>query len=118
MQLTISHSEFNHRRDEAGNCVLVQGLQPLPDDNTCRADDQEYWYERTAYRKIPISTCEGGKRLDRGPPHRCPGLRGHGFFFWLFVAVLPFLFTALVAYWYWRRSGLARGYVGFPHRQW
>lgn len=103
-------SEFNHRRDADGNCVLIPGLQPLPNDDTCR-NDEEFWYERTAYRKVPISTCNGGKRLDRGPEHRCPGLKGHGFFFWFFVLMVPFMFTALVAYWYYRRMGLARGCV-------
>lgn len=29
------------------------------------------------------------------------------------MLVLPFCFTALVGYWYWRRSGLATGYVLF-----
>lgn len=107
------YSEFNHRRNADGECVLVPGLEPLPNDDSCREDGQEFWYERTAYRKVPISTCEGGKRLDRGLEHRCPGLKGHGFFFWLFVLIIPFLFTALVAYWYYRRSGMARGCVIF-----
>ena len=47
------HSEFNYMRNDAGECVLVPGTQPLSDDDSvCRAGD-EYWYERTAYRKIP-----------------------------------------------------------------
>jgi hypothetical protein len=81
---------------------------PRPSDDSCR-NGEEYWYERTAYRKIPFSTCEDGIRPDRGPAHLCPGISGHGVFFWLFVLVLPFVFTALVAYWFYRRSGLARG---------
>ena len=90
--------------------MLLAGLEPLPDDDTCR-NDEEFWYTRTAYRKVPISTCEGGKTLHQGVAHRCPGLRGHGFFFWVFVLMVPFMFTALIAYWYYRRMGLARGYV-------
>lgn len=105
--------EFNYRKDADGNCVLIPGLQPLPNDDSCR-NGEEFWYERTAYRKVPISTCEGGKRLDRGPEHRCPGLKGHGFFFWFFVLLVPFMFTALVAYWYYRRMGLARGTIRLP----
>lgn len=114
IQLTSFLSEFNHRRNDAGDCVLVTGYTPLPNDDTCRADDEEFWYERTPYRKVPISSCEGGERLDRGPEHRCPGLRGHSMLFWLFVLVLPFGFTALVAYWYYRRSGLATGTIRLP----
>ncbi|KAA1470082.1 Oligoxyloglucan reducing end-specific cellobiohydrolase [Dentipellis sp. KUC8613] len=105
--------EFNHERDSNGKCVLVPGTTPLPNDDTCRGDD-EYWYERTAYRRIPHSSCEDGIRPDRGKAHRCPGIRGHGFFFWLFVLVLPFGITALVGYWYYRRSGMARGTIRLP----
>ncbi|GJE98598.1 vacuolar protein sorting/targeting protein [Phanerochaete sordida] len=105
--------EFNYRRDTDGTCVLITGLQPRPDDDSCR-NDEDFWYGRTAYRKIPISSCEGGKRLDHGPEHRCPGLKGHGFFFWFFVLMVPFMFTALVAYWYYRRMGLARGTIRLP----
>jgi hypothetical protein len=63
-----SVSEFNHERDADGECLLVPGLQALSDDDSCKGDD-DYWYERTAYRKIPHSSCEGGMRLDRGSPH-------------------------------------------------
>ncbi|KAI0685232.1 Oligoxyloglucan reducing end-specific cellobiohydrolase [Cytidiella melzeri] len=105
--------EFNHRRDAEGNCVLEPGTTPLPNDDSCRGDD-EFWYERTAYRKVPISTCEGGKRLDQGPAHRCPGLKGHGFFFWLFILAIPSGIAALVGYWFYHNSGLARGTIRLP----
>ena len=104
------NSEFNHRRDGDGKCVLEEGTQPLQNDDSCRGDD-EYWYERTPYRKVPISSCEGGKRLDRGVQHRCPGIKGHGFFFWLFIFAIPCLFAGLVGYWFYHKNGLARGYV-------
>lgn len=105
------YSEFNHERDESGACVLIQGLQALPNDDSCLDDDQEYWYERTPYRRIPFSSCEGGTRLDRGNPHICPGIRAHGALFWWTIILIPFAFTSLVVYWYYRRSGLARGSV-------
>jgi hypothetical protein len=103
-------SEFNHGRDASGECVLVSGLQSLPDDDSCK-DDDDYWYERTPYRKIPHSTCEGGTRLDRGSPHICPGFKAHSAFFWFMIFLLPFGFTSLIGYWYYRRSGMARGCV-------
>jgi len=105
--------EFNHVKNEAGECVLVPGTTPLPDDNSCR-NDEDYWYERTAYRRIPYSSCEDGERPDRGPRHLCPGIRAHGPLFWWFVVFLPFMFTALVGYWYYRRMGLARGTIRLP----
>jgi hypothetical protein len=43
--------------------------------------------------------------------HVCPGFGAHGTFFWLFVILIPFAFTALVGYCYYRRSGLAQGLV-------
>ena len=89
---------------------MVAGATPLPDDDTCPYGE-DYWYERTAYRKIPYSTCEGGIRPDQGTKHLCPGLKGHGFFFWLFVLFLPIALASLVGYWFYRRSGLARGYA-------
>ncbi|KAL0954074.1 hypothetical protein HGRIS_005224 [Hohenbuehelia grisea] len=105
--------EFNHVKNDADECVLVPGEHLLPNDDSC-SDGGDYWYERTAYRKIPYSSCEGGERLDRGPQHVCPGFRAHGSFFWFMVFVLPFGFTALVVYWWYRRSGLARGTIRLP----
>ena len=103
-------SEFNHERNDDGKCVLVAGRSPLPDDTTCQADTDS-WFERTAYRRIPHSSCEGGVRLERGKEHACPGLRSHGFFWWLFMLMLPFAFVALAVTWWYRRSGMATGYV-------
>ncbi|KAI0262354.1 Oligoxyloglucan reducing end-specific cellobiohydrolase [Gloeopeniophorella convolvens] len=105
--------EFNHVRDADGKCVLVEGTQPLPNDDSCRAGAQ-YWYERTPYRRIPHSSCEDGERPDQGPRHLCPGIAAHGPFFWLFVLIIPFAFTALVAMWYYKRSGLATGTIRLP----
>ncbi|KAI0766636.1 Oligoxyloglucan reducing end-specific cellobiohydrolase [Trametes elegans] len=108
--------EFNYARDEDGKCVLLPGLSPRdPDPSTqCRSGDDDYWYELTAYRKIPISSCEGGKRLDRGPAHPCPGVRGHGAFFWLMMFCIPVMFAALAGYWYYRRNGYSRGAIRLP----
>ncbi|KAI0248766.1 Oligoxyloglucan reducing end-specific cellobiohydrolase [Lactifluus subvellereus] len=105
--------EFNHVRNAEGKCALVPGTQPLPDDDSCHGDDQ-YWYERTPYRRIPHSTCEDGERPDRGRRHLCPGVAAHGAFFWLFVILIPFAVTTLVAMWYYKRSGRATGMIRLP----
>jgi hypothetical protein len=89
---------------------LVSGAQPLPDDDSC-PDGAEFWYGRTPYRKIPKSSCEGGERPDRGAEHRCPGFGAHSAGFWWTMFFIPFGFTALVAFWYYRRSGYQRGYA-------
>ncbi|KZT39018.1 vacuolar protein sorting/targeting protein 10 [Sistotremastrum suecicum HHB10207 ss-3] len=109
--------EFNHVRDGSGNCVLVSDAKPLSIDTSateCRDPLADYWYERTAYRKIPYSSCEGGDRPDRGLRHDCPGLRGHSALFWIFITMIPFAFAGLAAWWYWKRSGLARGTIRLP----
>jgi hypothetical protein len=103
-----NYSEYNYAMNSAGECELLPGAEPLSSDETCTGD-QEFWYERTAYRKIPYSTCEGGLRWHEGKAHRCPGLKGHGFFFWVSVLVFPSGLAALVGYWYYRRAGIARG---------
>ena len=92
--------------------MLVPGTQPLADDEdgSC-ANDEDIWFSRTEYRKIPYSTCEDGKRPDRGAKHSCPGLKGHSAWFWLFILFIPFGITVLVGYSYYRRAGLVRGYV-------
>lgn len=91
--------------------MLIPGAQPPPSDDSECQKGEDYWYEKTAYRLTSYSSCEGGKRPDRGKQHVCPGIKSKGPLFWLFMLVLPFGFTALVAYYYYRRSGLARGYV-------
>lgn len=105
-----SRSEFNYERNTEGNCVPIPDTTPLPPDDSCPAD-AEYWYERTAYRKIPYSICQGGDCIDQGSAHQCPGLKGHSGLFWLFVLVIPFGFAALIGYYYYRKSGMARGLV-------
>ena len=108
--ITCSHSDFNYARNEADKCVLVPGTTALPDDDSCKYR-QQYWYERTAYRKIPYSTCEGGDVRDLGTKHVCPGFGAHGAVFWMFIIMIPFAFTALVGYYYYRRRALSQGYV-------
>ncbi|KAH7881943.1 hypothetical protein F5I97DRAFT_1932104 [Phlebopus sp. FC_14] len=105
--------EFNYVKNVDGECVLVQGTSPLASDNSCRGDD-DYWYDRTAYRKVLYSSCEGGIRPDRGAQHLCPGLKGHSALFWLMVLLFPFAITALVAWWWYKKSGLARGTIRLP----
>jgi len=106
----LSYSEYNHIRTSSGECVLAPGALPLPSDDSCMGDE-DFWYERTAYRKIPKSLCVDGIRPDRGAEHICPGFRAHGALFWWTLLFVPFGFTALVAFWYYRRGGYRRGFV-------
>jgi len=107
--------EYNHIRNSAGECVLVSSAQSLHNDDSC-PEGAEFWYERTAYRKIPKSSCVGGERPDRGTEHVCPGFGAHSAGFWWTIFFLPFGFTALVAFWYYRRSGYQRGTIRLSDR--
>jgi Sortilin, neurotensin receptor 3, C-terminal len=108
--IPFSYSEYNHIRTSSGECVLAPGALALPSDDSCMGDE-DFWYERTAYRKIPKSLCVDGDRPDRGAEHICPGFRAHGTLFWWTLLFVPFGFTALVAFWYYRRGGYRRGFV-------
>ena len=107
--------EFNHYRDNSGKCVLVEGATALSAMSSEEEQCDGYtstWYERTAYRKIPHSSCQGGDRPDRGKEHSCPGLigSGHGWIFWGSVAILPFAMAGLAGYW-WLSKGSRGGYA-------
>lgn len=96
--------EFNYQRNSDGRCVLTVGAVPLASEDQC-SSGQSFWYERTALRKIPHSTCEGGLRLDQGFAHPCPGTTSHGFLFYATFILFPFLISGLAALWYQRRRG-------------
>jgi hypothetical protein len=114
--------EFNHVRNGEGECVLVPGTSPRTSDDSCR-NGEDYWYERTAYRKVLYSTCEGGNRIDRGTQHLCHDIQVpdhisvHDAMFWIMVILFPFAITALVvaAAWRWyNKSRMAKGAIRLP----
>ncbi|KAG2093136.1 uncharacterized protein F5147DRAFT_755284 [Suillus discolor] len=109
---------FNHIRNRDGECDLIPGASLLAPDDSCR-DGEDYWYERTAYRKVVYSTCEGGDRIDQGTQHPCPDIQvpdhatsGHRTMFWIMVILVSFTITALVVAWWWyNKSKMARGAI-------
>jgi hypothetical protein len=101
--------------------VLVDGAQALSVNTEWEQCDggAQYWYERTAYRKIPYSTCEGGDRPDRGKRHDCPGLiggAGLSGLFWGSIAILPFAFAGLGGWWWYNQSQKPGGIRLGDHR--
>lgn len=66
--------DYNYYADNDGTCKLVSGLSPQ-DRRTqmCSKNGTFQYFEPTGYRKIPSSTCIGGKSFDSLDPHACPG---------------------------------------------
>ena len=94
-------SNFNHVRSPNGECVLAEGAEPLNSDTsweTCNTTTR-VWYERTAYRKISYSSCEGGLTLDKDTEHPCnqDGLAYESEMngFWISIAILGIVVTAV-----------------------
>lgn len=66
--------DFNYFLDVDGICKLVPGYNPPDHKEVCFSENPptEYWFP-TGYRKIPLSSCEGGHEFDKVTPIACPG---------------------------------------------
>ncbi|PKS10503.1 hypothetical protein jhhlp_002255 [Lomentospora prolificans] len=102
---------YNYELDSNGQCSLVEGLSPLSVEEWCKLhpDEPEY-YEPTGYRRIPLTTCERGRELDKSlnslpckgheeeyeRRHRVSGVA-------IFFAVtIPFVLAGAAGWWVWR----------------
>lgn len=66
--------DYNFFRDTDGTCKLVKGLTPADrKKEMCGKPDVFQYFEPTGYRKIPLSTCVGGKGFDTLKAQACPG---------------------------------------------
>jgi hypothetical protein len=70
-------SDYNYERRPSDNtCQKIEGLPDRSPESVCKEDSSlmEY-YQITGYRKIPLSTCQGGRELEYGggDPQPCPG---------------------------------------------
>ncbi|CAN6652493.1 vacuolar protein sorting/targeting protein Pep1p [Trichomonascus vanleenenianus] len=102
--------DFNYYRARDGTCQLMPNYTPPDHSKVC----DEFagaieWWEPTGYRRIPLSTCEGGQELDKIVSHACPGKEKeyedrrkglHGFPLFL-VITLPIGMTIVIAYIAW-----------------
>ena len=102
--------DYNYYRDRDNTCKLVKGLSPADHKkDMCKNNVFEY-FEPTGYRKIPLSTCEGGKKFDSFVPKPCPGKtsefnkhygREFGFFSFILIVGIPiaiFMFVTWFVY--------------------
>jgi hypothetical protein len=114
---------FGYER-EGGTCVksiLIAEHAPSQHEDSC-IDGQEDWYERTAYRKIAHSSCEGGVRLDRGTRHQCGSTgvsAGHEVVFWWAVSTIPLMVIGMVmiAWWYRKHTSRRNGPIHLPDEE-
>lgn len=112
-----NNSDYNYERRNDGSCGLVPGLSPLDHSQICEQDPNviEY-YEPTGYRRIPLTTCQGGRELEflESKARPCPNHqedfdREHSqkgrlsaFSFFLLVVLLPCSAACGVGYYFYR----------------
>ncbi|CAD6644866.1 XXYS1_4_G0015260.mRNA.1.CDS.1 [Saccharomyces cerevisiae] len=67
--------DYNFYKASDGTCKLIKGLSSANGADICKKEpDLIEYYESSGYRKIPLSTCKGGLKLDTHlAPHPCPG---------------------------------------------
>jgi len=102
--------DFNYQRKGDGSCELVEGLKPKDHAEECRLDpDLTEYYESTGYRRIPLTTCQGGKEMEyTSQVHPCPGKEeefqkkhGIGAVGIFFAVMIPIGVAAAIGYWVW-----------------
>ncbi|KAL3417687.1 Vacuolar protein sorting/targeting protein 10 [Phlyctema vagabunda] len=101
--------DFNYERQNDGSCALVKGLKAADHSAICKADDSAVeYYDPTGYRRIPLTTCVGGKEMDVSVPHPCPGKedefkksRGASAAGIFFAITIPIAIAAAAGYWVW-----------------
>ncbi|EGW32507.1 uncharacterized protein SPAPADRAFT_138012 [Spathaspora passalidarum NRRL Y-27907] len=109
--------DYNYYRDTDNTCKLVKGLTPEDKKKEmCEKPGAFEYFVSTGYRKIPLTTCEGGKQFDSWNPLPCPGkqkefnhhygteVTGHKLFLLLFVPLVIFL----GAFWFVYDRGIRR----------
>lgn len=102
--------DFNYQRQKDGSCALVQGFTPPDHSLICTTDENRVeYYDPTGYRRIPITTCQGGKEMDISVAHPCPGKESkfekkHGISaIGIFFAVtIPFAVAGAIGWWVWK----------------
>ncbi|CAI4055092.1 type I sorting receptor SKDI_02G0920 [Saccharomyces kudriavzevii IFO 1802] len=97
--------DYNYYKANDGTCKLVNGLSPANATDVCEKNsDLIEYFKSSGYRKIPLSTCEGGLNLDTpSSPHPCPGKEKEfkekysvsaGPFAFIFITILLVIFLA------------------------
>ncbi|KKY25984.1 putative vacuolar protein sorting protein [Phaeomoniella chlamydospora] len=112
--------DYNYERMSDGSCQLVDGLLAPDHSQICKDEpDTIEYYAPTGYRRIPLTTCQGGMEYDKVVSKPCPGkgkeyskkhgISGVGLFF---AIVIPIAFAGGFGYWAWGeyQSGRLAGF--------
>jgi len=108
--------DYNYELNADGSCQLVPGMEPPDHIQNCRDNPKQIeFYYPTGYRRIPLTTCSGGRELDKLESQPCPGhedeyekkhgIGGAALFFAIFI---PLAAAAGVGYWVftrWQQQG-------------
>jgi len=112
----LNNSDYNFVRASDGSCQKVG--EPIDPMGVCKNEDVTEWFETSGYRKVPLSTCQGGLNLDRQPTksHPCPGKEdqyyegGRGLHGWAlaYVILLTFGMAGVAGYIFWKKCADGR----------
>ncbi|QLG73237.1 hypothetical protein HG535_0E03210 [Zygotorulaspora mrakii] len=101
--------DYNYYKAMDGTCKLVQGLTPADPSEICKKEGMVEFFKPSGYRKIPLSTCQGGLKLDEvSDPYPCPGMeeefnkkygvKGRSFFLIFIILLVVFALIAWFVY--------------------
>ncbi|ODV59975.1 type I sorting receptor [Ascoidea rubescens DSM 1968] len=102
--------DYNYVKSNDGTCKLVAGLEGKDPMEVCHKEDVFEYFKATGYRKLPLSTCVGGKEFDKFEAIACPGkekefnkahksgLSGLNLLIVVIVPLLMFLLSAWIVY--------------------
>ncbi|KAL8723989.1 MAG: hypothetical protein Q9166_008192 [cf. Caloplaca sp. 2 TL-2023] len=106
--------DYNYEPAKDGSCRLVAGQEPPDHSKVCKEDPERMsYFKPTGYRRVPLSTCEGGNELEKYESKEVP-CRGHekdfeeahrglsGFWIFILGVVLPVCLASAVGYWVWQ----------------
>lgn len=109
--------DYNYYADNDGTCKLVPGLSPQDRlTQMCAKNGTFQYFEPTGYRKIPLSSCVGGKSYDSWNARPCPGHEKEfddyhgttmGWGTWLALVFIPLAVFA-AALWFVYEKGIRR----------
>ena len=103
--------DYNYEMKPDGSCALVPGLDPPDHSLNCKAnpDQVEYFYP-TGYRRVPLTTCQGGNEFDKSKAEPCDGhedeferKHGIGSAGLFFAIVVPIIAAGGAGYWVYSR---------------